>query len=175
MKKIFLISIFLFSFCFCFTDRATGHQLKNPGTAFWFSGINNVDNLGYGIYANIGLDFALSEKMEMSFDLGRTLGDDFLDSSQSLQLRWWLGSNLSISYAKDFGAEHSDSNFLGLKFLTGNSWLSVTRDSGNSDNTTWSIGRLWERKGKLTIGTSYHFSSDNIDKGNLQLTFGKVI
>lgn len=175
MKKIFLISIFLFSFSFCFTERATGYQLKKSGTAFWFSGINNVDNLGHAIYANIGLDFALSEKIEMSFDLGRTLGDDFLDSSQSLQLRWWLGSNLSISYAKDFGMDHSDSNFLGVKFLTGKSWLSVTRDSENNDNTAWSFGRLWERKGKLTIGASYHFSSDDIDKGNLQLTFGKAI
>ena len=57
MKKIFLISIFLFSFSFCFTERATGYQLKKSGTAFWFSGINNVDNLGHAIYANIGLDF----------------------------------------------------------------------------------------------------------------------
>ena len=175
MKKIFLIAILLFSFSFSFTDRATGHQLEKPGTAFWLSGINNVDQLGNAIYSNIGLDFALSEKIEMSFDLGRTLGDEFLESSQTIQFRWWIGSNLSISLAKDFGENDSDANFMGVKFLKGQSWLSMSRDSGNDENSIWSIGRLWERKGKLTVGVSYHFSSENIDKGNLQLAFGKTI
>ena len=175
MKKIFLIIIMLSSFCFSFTERATGHQLETKATTFWFSGTNNVDNLGYAIYGNIGLDFSLSENIEMCFDLGRTLGDDFLDSSQSLQLRWWLSSSLSISFAQDFGSDHSDSNFLGVKFLKGTSWLSITRDSGNDENAIWSIGKLWERGEKLTIGLSYHFSSDDIDKGNLQMAFGKAM
>ena len=111
----------------------------------------------------------------MSFDLGRTLGDEFLESSQTIQFRWWIGSNLSISLAKDFGEKKSDANFMGVKFLKGQSWLSMCRDSGNDENSIWSIGRLWERKGKLAVGVSYHFSSDNIDKGNLQLAFGKAI
>ena len=175
MKKISLTIIILFSFSFSFTERPTGYQLDDSGTALWVSFINNVDALGANIYGNVGLDFAISKKLEMCFDLGRKFGSEFLESSQSIQFRWWIGSNLSISLAKDFGENDSDANFMGVKFLKGQSWLSMGRDSGNDENSIWSIGRLWERKGKLTVGVSYHFSSDNIDKGNLQLAFGKTI
>ena len=98
-----------------------------------------------------------------------------IGSSQTLQFRWWIGSDLSISWGKDFGNSSTDSNFLGVKFLRGDSWLAFTKDSENEDNSTFSLGKLWSRKGKLNMGVSYHFSSDDIDKGNLQLIFGKTI
>ena len=113
--------------------------------------------------------------MELSFDLGRELGTEFLENSQTLQFRWWIGSELALNFAKDFGGNSNNSDFLGIKFLRGNSWLAFTRDSENADNSIWSLGRLWERKGQMNVALSYHFSSENIDKGNLQLTFGKTI
>ena len=62
MKKIFLISSLLFSFSFCLTERATGYQLEESGSALWISFINNSDAIGSGIHGNLGLDFSLSEK-----------------------------------------------------------------------------------------------------------------
>ena len=176
MKKIFLVIVLLLSFSFCLTERPTGYQLEDSGNAaLWIAFINNVDALGANTYSNLGLDFIVSENFEMSFDLGRKLGTEFLESSQTLQFRWWISSNLSLSVGKDFGNNHSDSNFLGAKFLKGNSWLAFTRDSGNDDNSTWSLGKLWNRKGKMNVSISYHFSAENIDKGNLQLALGKTI
>ena len=111
----------------------------------------------------------------MCFDLGRKFGSEFLESSQSIQFRWWISSNLSLNFAKDFGGNSSNSDFLGVKFLSENSWVAFTKDSENEDNSTWSLGRVWNRKGKMNIAISYHFSSDNIDKGNLQFALGKAI
>ena len=175
MKKIFLISSLFFTFSFCLTERSTGHQLEESGTALWVSFVNNVDALGANTYANIGLDFALSESIEMSFDIARQLGSEFSDNSQTLHFRYWIGSNLSISLGKEFGNNHSNSDFLGVRFIRGDSWMGFTRDSENDDNSIWSLGKIWNRKGKMNIGLSYHFSSENIDKGNLQLSFGKAI
>ena len=175
MKKIFLMTVILFNFSFCFTERPTGYQLDDSGSAFWFSFINNVDALGGTTYNNLGLDFSISKKIEMSLDLGKELGTKLIGSSQTLQFRWWIGSDLSISWGKDFGNSSTDSNFLGVKFLRGDSWLAFTKDSENEDNSTFSLGKLWSRKGKLNVGVSYHFSSDDIDKGNFQLMFGKTI
>ena len=174
MKKIFLTTIIFFSFSFCLTERPTAHQLDSR-TAFWISSMNSIDALGANIYTNLGLDFSLSEKFEISFDLGRTLGTEFSESSQTLNFRWWIGTDLSISWGQDFGNNSTNSNFLGVKFLRGDSWLAFTRDSENQDNSTWSLGKAWKRKGKMNIGISYHFSSADIDKGDLQLTFGKAI
>ena len=127
------------------------------------------------MYGNVGLDFSISKKLELSFDLGRKLGTEFLESSQTMQFRWWIGPELSLNFAKDFGSNSNHSDFLGVKFLRGNSWLAFTRDSGNDDNSTWSLGKLWNRKGKMNVSLSYHFSSENIAKGNLQFTLGKAI
>ena len=175
MKKIFLISSLLFTFSFCLTERPTGHQLEESGTALWVSFLNNVDALGANTYGNIGLDLALSKNIEISFDIERQLGTEFLENTQNLHFRWWIGSDLSISLGKEFGNNHSDSNFLGVRFLRENSWMGFTRDSKNDDNSIWSLGKVWNRKGKMNIGLSYHFSSENIDKGNLQLIFGKTM
>ena len=176
MKKIFLISTLFFTFSFCLTERPTGHQLEESGSALWVSFVNNVDALGANTYGNIGLDFALSESIEMSFDIARQLGSEFLENSQTLHFRWWIGSDLSISLGKEFGSNHSDSDFLGVRFIRGNSWMGFTRDSENDDNSIWSLGKLWNRKGKMmNVGVSYHFSSDDIDKGDLRLAFGKAI
>ena len=119
MKKTSLIFIILFSFSFSFTERPTGYQLDDPGTALWVSFINNVDALGANMYGNVGLDFSISEKLEMCFDLGREFGSDFSETSQSFQFRWWIGSDLSLNFARDFGENSNDSDFLGIKFLTG--------------------------------------------------------
>ena len=174
MKKIFLTTIILFTFSFCLTERPTAHQLDSE-TAFWFSATNNVDALGADIYSNLGLDFSLSKNFEISFDLERRLGTEFSENSRTLNFRWWIGSDLSISWGQDFGSNSTKSTFLGVKFLRGDSWLAFTRDSKNENNSTWSLGKLWERAGKINVGISYHFSSDDIDKGNLQLSFGKTI
>ena len=99
MKKIFLTTILAFSFSFCFTERPTGYQLGSEKSAMWISFVNNVDALGSGIYTNLGLDFSITERIEMSFNIGRELGDQFLESSKSAQFRWWMGESLSLSWA----------------------------------------------------------------------------
>ena len=123
MKKIFLTTILLISFSFCLRERPTGYQLDDSGSALWVSFINNVDALGANIYGNVGLDFAISKKLEMCFDLGRKFGSEFLESSQSIQFRWWIASNLSLNFAKDFGGNSSNSDFTDLSFNS-NSHLS---------------------------------------------------
>ena len=173
MKKIFLTTILAFSFSFCFTERPTGYQLGSEKSAMWISFVNNVDALGSGIYTNLGLDFSITKRIEMSFNIGRELGDDFLESSKSAQFRWWMGESLSLSWARELDSDQSD--FLGLKFIRGDSWLSFSSDSNDKDNSIWALGKLWKRKGKMSVAASYHFSSDNIDKGNFQLTFGRII
>ena len=175
MKKMFLSIVMLVSLSFCFMERPTGQQMGDARSAVFFSASTNADELGKEVMGSLGFDFSVSDNVELSLNMYRTLGDDLNETTQSFQIGWWLSSAISISYATEFGHDADDANLVGAKFLRGNSWLSYTADPDDTDNAACAIGKVWNREGKLSLSVSYHFSTDNFDKGNLQLGFGTAI
>ena len=175
MKRTFLSIIMLTSLSFCFMERPTGHQMGGARSSLFFSASTNADAIGEYLIGLLAFDFSLSDNVELSLNMYRMVGDQFNETTQSFQIGWWLSSAISISYATELGHNSSDANLVGAKFVKGNSWMSYTADPDHTDDASYAIGKVWNREGKMTLSLSYHFSSDDFDKGNLQLGFGTAI
>ena len=153
-------------------DRPSGHQLGGE-TVLWGSFLTNVDGIGDDLLTNIGFDYSISDNVELSFDLLKNAGNKIRESNKEIKLTLWAGESLGFSLGCWPGLAEN-SNFYNIKYVNDGTWVSFkTYDEFDSD--TWAVGKVWTKDSGCTMGISYHFDSDDFDKGWLQLSLGKVL
>ena len=176
MKKYFAIitlSILINSAFGTIIDRPSSHQLDGA-TTLWGSFLTNADGIGDQLLTDIGFDYSISNSVELSFDLLKRAGDKFKEARKEIKLTIWAGESLGLSVGCEPGPNSDDSNFYNVKYVNEGTWLSFkSYDAVDSD--TWAIGKLWTKDSGCTMGISYHFDSDDFDKGMLQLSLGKIL
>ena len=171
MKKYFVITtvITLISFSFC--ERPSGHQLEGS-TSIWASFFTNVDDPGSTVITNIGLDYSIAEKVEFSYDLYKRIGQKAKDAESEIKMTLWCGS-FGFGIGTSPGSTETD-DFYTLRYLKGDKWISF-KTYNEFDLDMWTIGKIWTKESGCTMGVSYHFTSDDFDKGNLRFTWGKAL
>ena len=176
MKKYFAvitISTLITSAFGFMEDRPSGHQLGGE-TVLWGSFLTNVDGIGDDLLTNIGFDYSISDNVELSFDLLKDAGEKIKEADKEIKLTIWAGESLGLSVGCEPGRNSDDSNFYNIKYVNDGTWVSF-KTYDESDSDTWAVGKVWTKNSGCTMGISYHFDSDDFDKGWLQLSLGKVL
>ena len=171
MRKYFAIitltSLITLSFC----ERPTGRQLDSQ-TAVWGSFSTMVDDPGAMVETNIGLDYSIVKNLELSFDLYKMLGEKAMDAHNQIKMTLWAGS-FGFGIGCTPGSAN-DSDFYALRYLKGDKWISF-KTFNDGDFDMWTVGKVWNKDNGLTMGISYHFTTDDFDKGSLQFTWGRAL
>ena len=175
MRKYFAIitiSILTTSAFGFYIDRPSGHQLDGS-TALWGSFLTEADDIGSTLHTNIGFDYSISNNFELSFDLLKDAGEKIREAHKEMKLTIWAGEAFAFSTGCHLG-NTEDSNFFGIKYAKSDMWLSF-KSYDDVDLDVWAIGTLWKKENGCSVGISYHFDTDDFDKGILQLTMGKSL
>ena len=171
MKKYFILAVSLCLISFSFCERPTGHQLGGK-TALWGSMHSNVDDFGATVFTNIGLDYSVTPNVEFSFDLYNTVGDKLMEASEAIKLTYWAGSfGFGIGTSPGY-TEILD--FYTVRYIKDDKWISF-KTFHELDIDVWQIGQIWTTSKGCTMGISYHFNTDDFDKGDLKISIGTVL
>ena len=175
MRKYFAIitiSILTTSAFGFFIDRPSGHQLDNS-TAVWGSFLTPADDIGGTLLTNIGFDYSVSDNFELSFDLLKDAGEKIKEANKEMKLTLWASESFGFGIGCWLN-NSEDTAFYSVKYIKDDSWISF-KSYNDISLDTWAIGKLWTKDNGCSLGLSYHFDTDDFDKGMLQLTMGKSL